>query len=411
MTPFAVKRFSVCLMGAMLCCTSPARSQKPLKVYILAGQSNMEGHAHVRVLDYMSEDPATAELLSQIQKPDGTPRLIDDVWISFLTGERGRIDGDNHEVYGQLTTGYGSQAQRDYTKPGVEIGPELGFGIAMHKGLGQPVLLIKTAWGGQSLHTDFRSPSSGPYEPSEDDIKRNRFATPAQQQELLEKTGKRYRQMIAHVHEVLKDIPRVYPGYQPANGYEVAGFVWFQGFNDMVDRNVYPLVDNGNSTPRFANYSKWLGNFIRDVRKDLHAPQLPFVIGVMGVGGDHPDEGNLAFRRAQIAVAGMPEFQESVFAVQTAPFWDKRLAEIDRKREQIRQKAYLLRTKNAGHENADGKLTDEQSKQILAQLEKDLFTQQDYSLEKRAKSNAGYHYLGSAKTYTQIGQAFAQALL
>ena len=32
----------------------------------------------------------------------------------------------------------------------------------MEKRLGEPVLIIKTAWGGRSLHTDFRPPIAGP---------------------------------------------------------------------------------------------------------------------------------------------------------------------------------------------------------------------------------------------------------
>ena len=39
-----------------------AAEAKPLKVYILAGQSNMEGHARVETFDYIGDDPATARL-------------------------------------------------------------------------------------------------------------------------------------------------------------------------------------------------------------------------------------------------------------------------------------------------------------------------------------------------------------
>ncbi|PWG74522.1 hypothetical protein DF186_17480, partial [Enterococcus hirae] len=86
-----------------------------------------------------------------------------------------------------------------------KIGPELAFGITAQEKLDQPILIIKTAWGGQSLHTDYRSPSSGPYVPTEEDIKRGKFDTPEKKQELEEKTGKRYREMIEHVKFVLSD--------------------------------------------------------------------------------------------------------------------------------------------------------------------------------------------------------------
>lgn len=384
---------------------------KPLKVYILAGQSNMEGHARVEVLDYLGDDPQTAPLLAEIKNPDGSHRLIKDTWISFQTGLKGRIDGENREVFGQLTTGYGSQGNRDYEQPGGKIGPELGFGITLQKELNEPVLIIKTAWGGQSLHTNFRSPSSGPYAPSKDDIARGKFETEEQKEKLRKATGARYLQMIDHVKFVLQDIKRVYPHYDSQDGYELAGFVWFQGFNDMVGRNVYPKVKPDSNVPRFAKYTEWFANFIRDTRKDLDAPHMPFIIGVMGVGGANANEGNLAFRSSQAAVADIPEFNGNVLAVPTSPYWDERLAVIDKKRGQIRQKGHLLRTKNAKHENADGKMTPNDIRQFLAEYEQELFTAEDLALDKRGKSNAGYHYLGSAKTYSQIGQAFAETLL
>ncbi|MDG1894444.1 MAG: sialate O-acetylesterase [Fuerstiella sp.] len=384
---------------------------KPLKVYILAGQSNMEGHARVEVLDYLGDDPQTAPLLDEIKNTDGSHRLIRDTWISFQTGLRGRIDGENREVFGQLTTGYGSQGNRDYEQPGRKIGPELAFGITLQKQLNEPILIIKTAWGGQSLHTNFRSPSSGPYVPSKDDIARGKFQTEEQKEKLRKATGARYRQMIGHVKFVLQDIKRVYPDYDSADGYELSGFVWFQGFNDMVGRNVYPLVKPEIDVPRFAKYTKWFASFIRDTRHDLSAPDMPFVIGVMGVIGADANEGNLAFRSSQAAVADIPEFKGNVVAVPTAPYWDERLAVIDKKRGQMRQKGHQLRTKNPKHENVDGTMTPNDIKQFLVSYEQEIFTTEELALDKRGKSNAGYHYLGSAKTFCQIGQAFAEALL
>ena len=37
---------------------------KPLKVFILAGQSNMQGHAEIGTFDYIGDDPATAPRMS-----------------------------------------------------------------------------------------------------------------------------------------------------------------------------------------------------------------------------------------------------------------------------------------------------------------------------------------------------------
>ncbi len=61
-------------------------AKSPLRVFILAGQSNMEGHAEIRTFDYIGKDPATTPLLKEMRNPDGTPRVCDQVWMSYLTG-------------------------------------------------------------------------------------------------------------------------------------------------------------------------------------------------------------------------------------------------------------------------------------------------------------------------------------
>lgn len=132
---------------------------RPLKVFILAGQSNMEGQAKIETFDYIGDDPATAPLLKQMRGADGKPRVCDGAWISYLTG----ADEKNFEIAGKLTAGYGSMWGLDSTKPGDKIGPEFTFGLAMDAAFQEPVLIIKAAWGGKSLHTDFRPPSAGPH--------------------------------------------------------------------------------------------------------------------------------------------------------------------------------------------------------------------------------------------------------
>jgi len=63
----------------------------------------------------------------------------------------------------------------------------------------------------------------------------------------------------------------------------LAGFVWFQGWNDMYDGHTYP---NRHKPGGYDEYSRFMACFIRDVRKELRAPNLPLVIGVIGVHGD-----------------------------------------------------------------------------------------------------------------------------
>src|SRR3954464_8226565 len=180
-----------------VCIFSTQTFAKPLKVFILAGQSNMEGHAKVETFDYIDDDPATAPLLRQMRGADGKPTVCQNVWISYFTGS----GNENGEGFGKLTAGYGSRQKPD--KDGGKIGPEFTFGLSMDA-LKEPVLIIKTAWGGKSLHTDFRPPSAGPYVPSAEE--RKRWAEkPEKEKERAEATGVYYRLMVEHVRKVLAD--------------------------------------------------------------------------------------------------------------------------------------------------------------------------------------------------------------
>ena len=308
-----MRNLFACAMASSLAvlCQSSALA-KPLKVYILAGQSNMEGHASVSTFDYIGKDPKTAPLLKEMRNADGTPRVCENVWISYFTGWETFGEG-----FGKLTAGYG--ARSNPAEDGGQIGPEFTFGIYMHKLTKEPILLIKTAWGGKSLNTDFRPPSAGPYEFSKEQLaqfERRGVDIDKIKAEKARATGRFYRLMVEHVKRVLKDIKRVCPVYDEKEGYELAGFVWFQGWNDMCDGSTYP---NSNQPGGYDLYSELLAQFIRDVRRDLSAPNMRFVIGVMGVGG--PGE-QAIFRKAMAAPAAMPEFQGNVVAVETAPFWD-----------------------------------------------------------------------------------------
>ena len=383
---------------AMLSLAAAAQPRK-LKVFILAGQSNMEGHAKIETFDYIGDDPTTAPLLQQMRGADGKPCVCDHVWISYFTGTP---DGSaNGEGTGKLTAGFG--ARRNPAEDGGEIGPEFTFGLTMDSALQEPVLLIKTAWGGKSLFYDFRPPSAGVYPRTADDL--------AKQRNPESGSGHFYRLMVEHVKKVLADPKRVCPAYDAAAGYEIAGFVWLQGWNDMVDRNVYPLRPKNSKEKRYANYSTWLADLIRDVRKDLGVPKLPFVIGVMGVDGAKPNEHIVAFREAMTAPALLPEFKGNVIAVPTVPFWAEELGTIADKHEKLRGLVFTLKNKNKNGPNKDGTMTDQQQKEYLKKFEADLISPQEAALWKRGASNAGYHYLGCAKTFALMGKAFAEANL
>jgi len=398
---------SALLLAALLAFAVPAQS-KPLKVFILAGQSNMEGHAKVETFDYIGDDPATAPLLKQMRGANGKPAVCEHAYITYFTG----IDTNNGEGFGKLTAGYGSR--QNPARDGGKIGPEFTFGLAMDAAFEEPVLLIKTAWGGKSLHTDFRPPSAGPYKFSEEQLadlaKRGKDLAEVKAKKAAE-TGVYYRLMVEYVKRVLADPKRVCPEYDSAQGFELAGFVWLQGWNDLVDRNVYPELPKGATGNRFARYSEWLGAFIRDVRKDFNAPKMPFIIGVMGVDGAKAGKDITAFREAMAAPAALPEFKGNVVAVQTAPFWSEELGAIAAKKEKVSQMAYFLRTRHKDHANKDGTMTDAQQREYVKKYEAEIITLAEAGRWQRGASNAGYHYLGCAKTFALMGRAFAEELL
>jgi alpha-galactosidase len=384
-----------CIGGAMA-------AEKPLKVFILAGQSNMQGHAHVRTFDAMDLDPKTAPLLNEMRSADGTPRVLHKVWISSL----GSAD---EEQVGPLTAGFGANAR------GPKIGPEFTFGIYMQKLLDEPILIIKTAWGGKSLHTDFRPPSAGPYEFNEAQLagfEKQGKNLDAIRAEKAEATGRYYRLMIEHVKYVLADIRRVVPDYDPEQGYELAGFVWFQGWNDMVDQGTYPQRDKPGG---YDAYSDVLTKFIRDVRTDLSAPKMPFVIGVMGVGGPvdryGPDQQRYAgvhqnFRNAMAAPAALPEFQDNVAVVLTEKYWDMQVVDLREKEKQIKPQVDEI-----NRQVKESELTREEGNAALERLYAQTFTPRELVILKESVSNFDFHYMGSAKIMAQIGKGFAEAMV
>ena len=109
----------------------------------------------------------------------------------------------------------------------------------------EPVLLIKTAWGGKSLAKDFRPPSSGGA------------------------VGPYYKQMIAEYRAAVAAIPTQFPalaGYSP----RLDGVIWFQGWNDGCDEKAA------------AEYEGNLVHLITDMRAEFGNPKLSFVVGETG---------------------------------------------------------------------------------------------------------------------------------
>jgi len=263
----------------------------PVKVFILAGQSNMDGQANVSTIDFLGEDKENGYLLKKF-KPDGKTLVTrDDVWVAH----RG--------VYGKLGPGYGGRKSDD--KLGNNIGPEYAFGYFMGEAMAEQVLLIKYAVGGQSLYQDFRPPSAGLPEPLPPKTKPEDF-------------GGQYRALVAYVHETLDNLKKHFPEYDEKGGYHICGFVWFQGYNDMF----VPEKDR-------KEYGKTLVCLIKDLRKEFNAPGMRVVVGVMGVNGPRNEIGKQKdVRDGHRFVNSVPEFKGNVKAIETAPLLHPKVLEL-----------------------------------------------------------------------------------
>ena len=318
---------------------------KPLKVFILAGQSNMDGQADVRTIDFLGEDkePARAALLKKF-KPDGKTLVTrDDVWVA------------NGGVFDKLQPGFGGR--KDYDKLGSNIGPEYAFGYYMGEALEEQVLLIKYGPGGQSLYANFRPPSAGKPE-----IKGMK----------PEDIGAQYRVLVDYTHETLKNLKTHFSAYDEKAGYEVAGFVWFQGYNDQFDQNAR------------KEYGQNLVHLIKDLRAEFKAPNMKVVVGVMGVNGVKNELGKQKdIRDAQRAANTVPEFAGNVKAIEAAPLLHPEIVAI----------------KTAGWLNKD------------RDLKTQPVTPEEDAMLKRATSNLGYHYYGEGRFFILLGKSFAETML
>ena len=217
------------------------------------------------------KDPAKAANWPAPKDDKGEWTVRDDVWVRYQR-EKGPL------LAGPLTLGFSVYGDKHH------FGPELQFGHVIGDHFGGQVLLIKTAWGGKSLYKDFRPPSSGG------------------------EVGPYYTKMLEEIRTALANLKTEFPKYD-GRGYELAGFVWYQGWNDGVDPK--------NAVPE---YEQNLVNLIKDVRKDLKAPNLPVVIGELtGPWVEAPGEW-ATLRKAQAAAAARPEFKGNVLFVETHDF-------------------------------------------------------------------------------------------
>jgi alpha-galactosidase len=353
----------------------------PVKVFILAGQSNMEGHGGVRTLDRLGEHPTHGHLLRKIRRDDGSFVVRDDVFVSYQKADE--------KIQRPLSVGMGAWGA-DW------FGPELMFGIEMGDYFKEPVLLIKTCWGGHSLYGNFRPPSAG----------KPAYETGYKPEEI----GASYHNMVKEVRECLAHLDTDFPQLKGLKT-EICGFVWFQGWNDMCQ----PGDDI-----RQQVYDEYCPNFVhlvQDLRAEFKLPNLPVVMGELGVGGEKADKNMLDFRAGQAKIATCPELKGSLGYLRTAPFWYPELDELPQKMEaeerRVRQAvaAQLKEQLKNKPESEDPKKLEQLVQDAGDKaLEKDAAFQQAKQESDRHVCNWYCHYQGSARVYCMVGYSLAEAM-
>jgi len=315
LTPASVALLLVSLAAAQAADPStvpggkPADQTKPVKVYIMLGQSNMLGFGRVGPKE-------TKGSLEYLVKEQGKyPHLVDDagrwtvrqdVRYVHVMDPRG-VDYKNMEKFGDV--------RNEWLTPKGSFGPELGFGHVIGDLHDEPVLLLKACIGNRSLGWDLLPPAGERYELEGKVYAGYKDVAPfwekgAEPKPVPWYAGRQYDADVAHAKAVLKNLEKYYPGYQ-GQGYEVAGFVWWQGHKDQ-------------NAAHAGRYERNLVSLIKSLRKDFHAPDAKFVLAT-GCGNPGREGFGLQIAEAQLAVDGnrgkYPEFQGNVKAVDSRDLW------------------------------------------------------------------------------------------
>ncbi|MEM6260031.1 MAG: sialate O-acetylesterase [Planctomycetota bacterium] len=260
----------------------PADMTKPVKVFIVMGQSNTLEFGQVE-----GDKPGT---LRTAIGEGMYPFLVDDAG-SWTTRQ------DVRQVHVMQRRGNMSVGRNDFlTVKGKKIGIDLAIGHHLGNHFNEPVMVLRSSIGNRSLGWDILPPGAERFEHTEFDKKQNRDVTyvyPGYKDEVRhgrwEKgnvpappdhnwyAGKQYDDDVANAKKVLEDLDKYYPG---AVGYEVAGFIWFQGDKDRYNAG------------HARHYGKNLQTLFNALRKDFNAPDAKFVCGTLGQTAKDKASGN-----------------------------------------------------------------------------------------------------------------------
>ncbi|MEC7110144.1 MAG: sialate O-acetylesterase [Planctomycetota bacterium] len=294
----------------------PADMTKKVKVFIIMGQSNTLEMGKVK-------GDKEGSLEHAVKEEGLYPFMVDDAGDWTV-----REDVRNVHVMGSGGPGRTSVKRNDWlTVSGGKIGIETGIGHQLGNAIDEPVLILKTAIGNRSLGWDLLPPGSPSYEYDLEvkdkatkklQTKTFVYAGYGQSPDKWEKgtepkpigwkAGVQYDGDIARAKEVLSKLDEFYPG---AKGYEIAGFLWWQGDKDRYNEG------------HAAMYEKNLNNLIASLRKDFDAPKAKFVCATLGQTSKEKAKGNeKLILDAMLAISDTskyPELKGDVATVYTNP--------------------------------------------------------------------------------------------
>jgi len=241
-----------------------------LKIYIMCGQSNMEGQAYaydnvntanlnVPTLEFLvSGTSAANNYLSNM--PAATFTFKDSLDSSWLTA-RNDVWGVHYNsgtgtlrnilptndpadiVTGiqPMQPGFGAS-----TSTGSMFGVELSMGVCLGNAMQTPVLLFKSDHGGTTLGNDWRPPSAVAARGGVVGLE-------------YTNTVNNLKALLNSFDADLADDGKL-NAYNNATGYEVCGLVWIQGWNEMYNDGGY------TATQLQAEYAANLVDFVHDIR-------------------------------------------------------------------------------------------------------------------------------------------------
>jgi len=302
----------------------PGNQTKKVRVFLLLGQSNMVGMGKVK--------GGEGSLENAVKEKKKYPYLVDEAgnwaerkdvrYVRVMSGRGGGMQQFNNEWMTVKTC--------------KRIGPEFGIAHFVGEAIDGPVLILKSCIGNRSLGWDLLPPGSKRYQAEVSEkggqkvtkvfagykdrpdswVMDPNKGTKTEPPPWLDKNGKpvdwyagkQYDDDAAHAKQVLAELDRFYPG---AQGYEIAGFFFWQG-----DKDRYNAAHS-------SRYELNLVDLIKQLRKNFEAPNAKFVLATLGQTkkGDGGNDGMIL--EAQLAVDGgsgkHPEFKGNVATVYSHP--------------------------------------------------------------------------------------------